>query len=206
MMEQNAANKRLTSVPEYKWKEADLLQYTQMKKKEKDLKVKISALESKALSDKMEFDNEKQDLLKKHKEEQRKLLAEAKENNEKQANHWKNEILQLQKKIREKDMENKELRHNIQLNKSTLDNQQRMTAMRISESNLKIDDLNLSLQEISQLYKNEIGKNKYSMETIKELNITISKLTAAVEAKQSELQQLEEQHREFKQQSADLMA
>ena len=63
-----------------------------MKKKEKELKVKVSNLESKALNDKMEFENERQELIKKHKEEQRRLLAENKESNEKQATHWKNEI------------------------------------------------------------------------------------------------------------------
>lgn len=61
-----------------------------MKKREKELKIKISSLESKALSDKMEFDKEKQDTIKKCKEEQKRLLSEAKEGNERQINNWKN--------------------------------------------------------------------------------------------------------------------
>lgn len=103
-----------------------------MKRKEKELKGKINTLESKIMNDKMDFEKEKNDIFKKQKEDQKKILADAKENTEKQVGHWKVEYNELEKKVRERDIEIKELKHSLELNKTTLENEQRMKAMKVS--------------------------------------------------------------------------
>ena len=116
-------NKKLSGlINEPKWKESDMMEYTDMKRKEKEMKIKINGLESKALADKMEFDADKQELVKKYKEDQKKLMTDTKENNEKQINAWKGEISDLEKKVKEKDTEAKGLLDELIQMKTALEN------------------------------------------------------------------------------------
>lgn len=94
-------------------------------------------------------------------------------------------MAELERRLREREIEVKELNHSIQLSKTTLENEQRMNNMRISEHNLKTHDMSNSIEEITQQLKNEMTKNRFSLETIKELNGNINRMTAAAESRQS---------------------
>lgn len=56
--------------------------------------------------------------------------------------------------MREKEIEFKDLSHNMQLSKTALENEQRMNNMRVSEHNLKTHDMSNNIEEISLQLKN----------------------------------------------------